>query len=108
MATARRGWAQETPPFRQIFIAQMLGAAAADPTARDLYGERMRLSMTPEAAEQRLRVNCSMDVKVQCALVQCPTRVFHARDDQMVTLDQGRKHAAWIPGACRRARWQSG
>ncbi|HEY1090241.1 MAG TPA: LuxR C-terminal-related transcriptional regulator, partial [Burkholderiaceae bacterium] len=32
-------------------------------------------------------------------LVQCPTLIFHARDDQMVTLDQGRKLAAWIPGA---------
>jgi DNA-binding NarL/FixJ family response regulator len=46
-----------------------------------------------------LRVNYAMDVKADCALVQCPTLVFHARDDQMVTLDQGRKLAAWIPGA---------
>lgn len=99
LATARQGWAQEKSPFRQIFIAQMLGAAAADPAARHLIGERMRLSMTPEVAEQHLRVNYGMDVKAECALVQCPTLVFHARDDQMVTLDQGRKLAAWIPGA---------
>jgi len=59
----------------------------------------MRLSMTPDIAERHLRCNYSIDVKAECALVQCPTLVFHARDDQMVTLDQGRKIVAWIPGA---------
>jgi pimeloyl-ACP methyl ester carboxylesterase/DNA-binding CsgD family transcriptional regulator len=99
LAAARQGWAQEKSPFRQIFLAQMLGAAVTDPTARHLISERMRLSMTPEVAEAHLRVNYGIDVKAQCALVQCPTLIFHARDDQMVTLDQGRKLAAWIPGA---------
>lgn len=99
LASARQGWAQEKSPFRQIFISQMLGAAAADPVARQRMGERMRLSMTPDIAERHLQVNYAMDVKAQCALVQCPTLVFHARDDQMVTLSQGHKLAAWIPGA---------
>ena len=99
LATARQGWAQEKSPFRQIFLAQLMGAAAADPSARHLVSERMRLSMTPDIAERHLRANYSIDVKAECALVQCPTLVFHARDDQMVTLDQGRKLVAWIPGA---------
>lgn len=99
LATARQGWAQEKSPFRQIFLAQLMGAAVADPAARHLVSERMRLSMTPDMAERHLRVNYSIDVKAECSLVQCPTLVFHARDDQMVTMDQGRKIAAWIPGA---------
>jgi DNA-binding CsgD family transcriptional regulator len=53
----------------------------------------------PERCRRPQRCNYSIDVKAECALVQCPTLVFHARDDQMVTLDQGRKIAAWIPGA---------
>jgi len=99
LATTRQGWAQEKSPFRQVFLAQLMGAAVANPAARHLVSERMRLSMTPEIAERHLRINYAMDVKAECALVQCPTLVFHARDDQMVTLDQGRKLAAWIPGA---------
>jgi pimeloyl-ACP methyl ester carboxylesterase/DNA-binding CsgD family transcriptional regulator len=99
LATARQGWAQEKSPFRQLFFAQLMGAASADASQRHLVGERMRLSMTPEVAEHFLRVNYSVDVKAECALVQCPTLIFHARDDQMVTMDQGRKIAAWIPGA---------
>jgi pimeloyl-ACP methyl ester carboxylesterase/DNA-binding CsgD family transcriptional regulator len=99
LASVRQGWAHERSPFRQIFIAQLLGGAAADPAARELISERMRLSMTPDIAERHMRINYSMDVKAQCALVQCPTLIFHARNDQMVTLDQGHKLAAWIPGA---------
>lgn len=99
LASVRQGWAHEKSPFRQIFIAQLLGAAAADPVAREFISERMRLSMAPDIAERHMRINYSMDVKAQCAMVQCPTLIFHARDDQMVTLDQGHKLAAWIPGA---------
>lgn len=99
LASARQGWAQEKSPFRQIFISQMLGSAASDPAARRGISERMRLSMSPEVAEQYLRLNYSMDVKAECALLQCPALVLHARDDQMVTFEQGRKLAAWIPGA---------
>ena len=99
LASVRQGWAHEKSPFRQIFIAQLLGAAASDPVARGFISERMRLSMTPDIAERHMRINYGMDVKAQCALVQCPTLIFHARNDQMVTLDQGHKLAAWIPGA---------
>jgi pimeloyl-ACP methyl ester carboxylesterase/DNA-binding CsgD family transcriptional regulator len=100
LASARQGWAHERSPFRQIFIAQMLGAAAAaDPEARRLIDQRMRLSMTPEMAEQFLAMNYAMDVKAQCALLECPALVLHAREDQMVGFEQGRKLAAWIPGA---------
>lgn len=57
LASARQGWAYEKSPFRQIFIAQMLGADAAEASARDMIDERMRLSMTPDMAEQFLRLN---------------------------------------------------
>ena len=76
-----------------------MGAAVADPAARHRVSERMRLSMTPDIAERHMRSNYGIDVKAECALVQCPALIFHARDDQMVTLEQGRKLAAWIPGA---------
>lgn len=99
LATIRQGWAQEKSPFRQIFLAQLMGSDVADPASRHLISERMRLSMTPDVAERHMRINYAIDVKAECALVQCPTLVFHARDDQMVTADQSRKLVAWIPGA---------
>jgi hypothetical protein len=80
-----------------MFVSQLLGTKA--PGLRGSIDERMRLSMTPEMAEQYLRVNYSMNVKAECALLQCPVLVLHARDDQMVGFEQGLKLAAWIPGA---------
>lgn len=95
--SARVGWNNDRSAFRQVFVAQLLGNADSDMRRR--IDERMRLSMTPEMAERHLRSNYSMDVKAECAQVQCPTLVLHARGDQMVNFDQGRKLAAWIPGA---------
>lgn len=93
----RVGWNNDSSAFRQIFVAQLLGNA--DSAMRREIDERMRLSMTPEMAERHLRSNYAMDVKAECAQVQCPTLVLHARGDQMVNFEQGRKLAAWIPGA---------
>jgi pimeloyl-ACP methyl ester carboxylesterase/DNA-binding CsgD family transcriptional regulator len=95
--SARVGWSNDRSAFRQIFVAQLLGNA--DSAMRRGIDERMRLSMTPEMAERHLRSNYAMDVKAECAQVQCPTLVLHARGDQMVNFEQGRKLAAWIPGA---------
>lgn len=97
MASARQGWGNEKSVFRQVFVTQLLGTQS--PGFRNSVDERMRLSMTPEMAEQYLRVNYSMDVKAECALLQCPVLVLHGRDDQMVGFEQGRKLATWIPGA---------
>jgi DNA-binding NarL/FixJ family response regulator len=40
-----------------------------------------------------------MNVKAAAARVRCPTLVLHAKDDELVRFDQGRRLAALIPGA---------
>lgn len=95
--SAHVGWNNDRSAFRQVFVEQLLGNAHS--AMRRGIDERMRLSMAPEMAERHLRINYAMDVKAECAQVQCPTLVLHARGDQMVNFEQGRKLAAWIPGA---------
>ncbi len=97
LSSARVGWSNEKSVFRQIFVSQLLGIANSE--MRRGIDERMRLSMTPEMAEQYLRRNYEMDVKAECARLKCPVLVLHARGDQMVAFEQGRKLAGWIPGA---------
>ncbi len=97
LRSARVGWNNDRSAFRQVFVMQLLGNA--DSAMRRGIDERMRLSMTPEMAESHLRTNYAMDVKAECVQVQCPTLVLHARGDQMVNFEQGRKLATWIPGA---------
>lgn len=97
LKSAELGWAQERSVFRQVFIGQLLGNSAAE--LRNAINERMRLSMTRDTALQFMRMNYAMDVKAECAQLQCPTLVLHARGDQMVVFEQGRKLASWIQGA---------
>ncbi|MDW5441789.1 alpha/beta fold hydrolase [Polaromonas sp. SM01] len=97
LSSARVGWNNEKSVFRQVFVSQLLGNATSE--MRRGIDERMRLSMTPEMAEQYLRRNYEMDVKAECARLKCPVLVLHARGDQMVGFEQGRKLAGWIAGA---------
>lgn len=97
LSSARISWNNEKSVFRQVFVSQLLGNAGTE--LRRQIDERMRLSMTPEMAEQYLRRNYEMDVKAECARLKCPVLVLHARGDQMVAFEQGRKLAAWIAGA---------
>lgn len=97
LKSAEHGWGNEKSVFRQVFITQLLGNSASE--MRRSIDERMSLSMSTEVALQYLRRNYEMNVKADCARVQCPTLVLHARGDQMVGFEQGRKLAGWIPGA---------
>lgn len=97
LKSAEHGWGNEKSVFRQVFITQLLGNSASE--MRRSIDARMSLSMSTEVALQYMHRNYEMDVKNDCARLQCPTLVLHARGDQMVTFEQGRKLAAWIPGA---------
>lgn len=95
--SARIGWNNQKSVFRQVFVSQLLGDGTSE--MRRGIDERMRLSMAPDMAEQYLRKHYEMDVKAECAQLKCPVLVLHARGDQMVNFEQGRKLAAWIAGA---------
>jgi len=97
LKSAGHGWDNDKSVFRQVFITQMLGNSASE--MRRSIDERMSLSMNTEVALQYLRRNYEMDVKADCARLQCPALVLHARGDQMVVFELGRKLAGWIPGA---------
>ena len=63
------------------------------------FDEYQRLTATPEMATQCLRAMFNINVKEAAKHVRCPTLVFHARGDQVILFDQGRKLASLIPGA---------
>lgn len=97
LKSAELGWGNEKSVFRQVFITQLLGNSASE--MRRSIDERMSLSMNTDVALQYMRRNYEMDVKAECATLQCPALVLHARGDQMVVFEMGRKLAGWIPGA---------
>jgi pimeloyl-ACP methyl ester carboxylesterase len=80
-----------------------LSSKSSDPRVLEeadvLFEERQRVTSTAEVAEKYLRAMFAIDVTGMAPLVSCPTIAFHSRGDQLIIFEQGRKLAAFIPGA---------
>ena len=91
------GWGKGSPALRQVFVANFMpGASAAQQHAFDEY---QRVTATPEMAVRNLREMFNIDVKDAARKLACPAIVFHARNEQLILFDQGRKLATLIPGS---------
>lgn len=93
----RTGWGQDNPVFRQMFTS--LFFPQATPAQAQAWNELQKLSASPTSAEQTLRMLGAADVRDLLGQVRAPTLVLHARGDQMIPYEAGRKVAASIPGA---------
>ena len=98
LKVAELGWGTGGQAFRQVFVSKFMPEASQD--QRQAFDEYQRLTATPEMAARCLRAMFNINVKVAAQQVSCPTLVFHARGDQLINYEQGRKLAARIPGAC--------
>lgn len=97
LKVAALGWGTGGQAFRQVFVSKFMPNATQE-QQRD-FDEYQRLTATPEMATLCLRAMFNINVKEAAKRVRCPTLVFHARRDQLVLFDQGRKLASLIPGA---------
>ena len=72
-----------------------------DATPDDLarFDEFQRLTTSPENAVRFQEVCGTIDVRDRLPLVRAGTIVSHAREDQRISIDQGRELAIGIPGA---------
>jgi DNA-binding CsgD family transcriptional regulator/alpha-beta hydrolase superfamily lysophospholipase len=91
------GWTRDNPAFRQIFALHFLPEAGPDVHAA--FNETARLSTSARNSARLIREFWSFDALSLAAQVKCPTLVIHARNDQRVEFDEGRRFAAMIPGA---------
>lgn len=97
LKVARLGWGTGGAAFRQVFVSKFMPHASSE-LQRD-FDEYQRITATPEIAEKCLRAMFSINVREQATKVSCPTLIFHARGDQLITFHQGRKLASLIPSA---------
>lgn len=97
LKVAELGWGTGGPAFRQVFVSKFI--PNADARQQHEFDDYQRLTATPDMAVQCLRAMYNINVKEEARRVCCPALVFHARGDQLVYFDQGRKLAALIPGA---------
>lgn len=97
LTLTRHGWGTDNPAYRHIFSQTFM----PDSSPEDLtwFDEFQRLTTSPENAVRFQEAFGHIDVRDSLAKVTVPTIVFHAREDQRISLEQGRALADGITGA---------
>jgi len=93
----RVGWGRSNSAFRRLFTT--LFVPDGTPEQMEWFDEIQRTSATPETAARIWRARGVLDVTDLARRVRTPTLVAHARDDAVVSFEEGRLIATVIPGA---------
>lgn len=97
MTLTKHGWGTNNPAYRHIFSQTFM--PDAKPDELDWFDEFQRQTTSPENAVRFQQAFGNIDVRELLPQVKVPTIVFHSKDDQRISLAQGREVAAGIPGA---------
>jgi pimeloyl-ACP methyl ester carboxylesterase/DNA-binding CsgD family transcriptional regulator len=93
----RVGWGRSNSAFRRLFTT--LFVPDGTPEQMTWFDEIQRTSASPETAARIWEARGRLDVTDLAARVRTPTLVSHARDDAVVSFDEGRLIAGLVPGA---------
>jgi len=77
----------------------MLGDRGGDQAFREWVARYFRMSATPKAAGQLLRMNTQMDTRSTLPLIQAPALLLYRTLDEDVDVEEGRWMASQIPNA---------
>ncbi len=97
LKAAELGWGADSSSFRQVFISQLLHDATAE--QQRAVDEAQRLTISGANAVRFMREVFEIDMRDVAPKVQCPTLVFHAKDDPCFPFEEGRLLASLIPDA---------
>ena len=97
LKAAEMGWGADSSSFRQVFISQLLHDATAE--QQRAVDEVQRLTISGANAVRFMKEVFEIDVRDAAHRVQCPTLVFHAKDDPCFPFEEGRLLASLIPNA---------
>ncbi|HEX6879602.1 MAG TPA: alpha/beta fold hydrolase [Terriglobales bacterium] len=97
LTLVRLGWGKDNPAFRQLWSTLFMPDASSEQI--DWFNELQRVTTSPENAVQLLDEGGKINIVDQLPKVNCPTIVFHSRDDAAVPASEGRMLAARIAGA---------
>ena len=93
----RVGWGRSNSAFRRLFTTLFLPDGTPEQMA--WFDEIQRTSASPETAARIWAARGALDVTDLAARVRTPALVAHARDDAVVSFEEGRLVAGLIPGA---------
>jgi pimeloyl-ACP methyl ester carboxylesterase/DNA-binding CsgD family transcriptional regulator len=90
-------WNNDAPAFRRFHAN--LHIPDGSPEQQEAFDHSLHETTTPHNAERIIRTFSTSDVRSVAAKVNCPTLVLHAREDSIISFEEGRAIAALIPGA---------
>lgn len=93
----RVGWGKENPAFRQLFTSRFIPGGTMEQLS--WFNEMCRKSLSAEMAATILEARGHTNVVDLLPRVSVPTLVLHARDDAVVSFNEGLRLASSIPGA---------
>ena len=94
----RVAWGKENPSFRQVFTSRFIPGGTHEQL--QWWNELcLRTVSSGEVAAQLLEARALVESTSELCQVQTPTLVLHARNDEVVSIEEGRRLAAGIPGA---------
>ena len=95
LKAAELGWGADSSSFRQVFISQLFHDATAE--QQRAVDEAQRMTISGANAVRFMKEVFEIDVREVAPKIQCPTLVFHAKDDPCFPFEEGRLLASLIP-----------
>jgi pimeloyl-ACP methyl ester carboxylesterase/DNA-binding CsgD family transcriptional regulator len=93
----RVGWGGAVPAFRQVFSSTFIPSAGEE--QRRWYDDMQQASSSGEMAARLWQSRARIDVSDTARRITQPTLVLHARDDQAIPYEEGRRLASLLPHA---------
>jgi pimeloyl-ACP methyl ester carboxylesterase/DNA-binding CsgD family transcriptional regulator len=94
---AKVAWGQDNPTFRQVFTSRFIPGGSYEQL--QWWNELCRKSVTGDIVVKLFGARAVVDITSDLGKVRVPTLILHARDDQVVPVDEGQLLAANIAGA---------
>lgn len=91
------GWGRDNPTTRQLFTSRFIPGGS--PEQLQWFNDLCLKTTTGEIAFQLWEARGRVDVSGMLGEVRTPTLVLHARNDEVISVAEGRLIASGIPGA---------
>lgn len=91
------GWGRDNPAFRQVFTQMFIPDGT--PEQMRWFNELQRRTTSPHIAVRLEEEFGDIDVRAELERVRCPVLVMHARNDEVIPFEAGRRLAASLPDA---------
>jgi pimeloyl-ACP methyl ester carboxylesterase/DNA-binding CsgD family transcriptional regulator len=94
---ARVAWGTDNPTFRQVFTSRFIPGGT--PEQLQWFNDLCLKTTSGEIVAALLEGRAVVDITASLAEVRTPTLVLHARNDEVIPVDEGRLLASGIAGA---------